>query len=614
MSIPLLTLQTDKNTTSVDVDRITIRQSESGLVLKANLVDSTGSAYDLTNCKVSFGENKNGGKMVDDDNINIINAKSGQISYKLHTTVYQESGSAWFEIEDDAHQLIDTTTNFFIEVLKQAELPVENDNYWSKAETMLTHFKALMQKVQNDLDNFETTNNKKLNDSINNFQNTLDGLQTRLDKLNTDYSDALNALKADWTTKQNDFITTNQQVVTNKINKFQSDFNTWLDQANIKLNSEVTKLNDELAKDEAIQADLQKSIDSAMEAVKTIKGVDFTQFAHLDDLKKYYTRDEIKSLDPLNSADGNNIYDSTINLDTYSVVGMTKFLNCKLQSSGKMAGFDQATDKLYGWIFNVPKWNGATEIQQIVFIWDFGDGELIYYRTRVDTTTTKDFKRIATDSDLKNAHVDLAINGHKPDANGNIDLSDFFGTLDKFGGLYGMTSVGTKKLYNNEKINPDTITETGAYKISACTVDTKVDDAALAGTQWGWLIVLNYDENDTTNTLYQFLIINEKIYRRVASLQYKTFPSFKTIVDLDSLKPIKDAITTKVSSVNGTKPDSNGNVAIAIPDNTQNTNDITDLKNEYAELKDREIVHQCDDLATGTAYSKAHPNVIVGTP
>lgn len=51
-----------------------------------------------------------------------------------------------------------------------------------------------------------------------------------------------------------------------------------------------------------------------------------------------------------------------------------------------------------------------------------------------------------------------------------------------------------------------------------------------------------------------------------------------------------------------------------LPNVDDNTSAINDLKNQVTELSQREIIHQCDDIPTGTAYSKAHPNVIVATP
>lgn len=131
-------------------------------------------------------------------------------------------------------------------------------------------------------------------------------------------------------------------------------------------------------------------------------------------------RDEIKTLYPLNSPDGNNIYNTTIDLDTYSTAGITKFLGCKLQSTGQMTGFNQATDGLYGWIFNIPKWNGATEFQQIVYIDDYGQGTLIYVRSRVNNEgkTKEDFEKLA-------AGQVKTVDGKAPDASGDVQTDHY---------------------------------------------------------------------------------------------------------------------------------------------------------------------------------------------
>ena len=43
---------------------------------------------------------------------------------------------------------------------------------------------------------------------------------------------------------------------------------------------------------------------------------------------------------------------------------------------------------------------------------------------------------------------------------------------------------------------------------------------------------------------------------------------------------------------------------------------ITDIdyKNIIGYVDDKEVVHQCADLTSGIAYSKANPNIIVATP
>lgn len=109
---------------------------------------------------------------------------------------------------------------------------------------------------------------------------------------------------------------------------------------------------------------------------------------------------DIKSLTALNSDSGNNIYNTKINLDTFSTVGISKFLGCQLQSDGKMVSFDSTQGNLYGWIFDIPKWDGAKIYEQIVYIIDYGQGSLTYVRTKADPTSKEDFIKVANDRDL----------------------------------------------------------------------------------------------------------------------------------------------------------------------------------------------------------------------
>lgn len=321
MSIPNLTLQTDKNTTSVDVDRITIRQSESGLVLTANLVTAAGAAYNLTDCQIAFGENKDGGKMVADDNVEIVDAEAGIVKYRLNTAVYQESGSAWFEITDSTNKLIDTTTNFHIEVVKQADLPVDNENYWSKAEAMLTHVQAIMTKMQNDFNANVSSNDYKLNNFINSFNKKLDDYKAEL----ADYNDKFKKLDDDWASKLADIqssatqaikdavqsfdgqkksiqddadatiakIDTDKQAAINKasadfnekLDSIQTDYNSWKSTTIADFQKQIDKVNDELNNAETTQGNLKAAIDSAMAAVNKIQGVDFTKYAFKTDVE-----------------------------------------------------------------------------------------------------------------------------------------------------------------------------------------------------------------------------------------------------------------------------------------------------------------------------------------
>lgn len=295
MSIPILTLTTDKNSTNVDADRITIRQNEAGLAIIANLIDADNNAYDLTNCQVSFGENKNGGKMVADGDVEIVDKVGGRIKYKLNTAVYQESGDAWFEITDNTDKLIDTTTNFHIEVVKQADLPVDNENYWSKAEAMLTHVEAFMEKVKNDFNANVSANDDKVTSFINKFQQTLDSYKNELtaydvkyNKLDSDWSAALSKIKADASL-------VNQQAVADfkkQRGQLDADFKTFENSLKDDLNKQLTTINSQIKTlQDSTLPDLQKKANDVSDKLDELK-LDFNKV----DFKDFVTKADWEQL------------------------------------------------------------------------------------------------------------------------------------------------------------------------------------------------------------------------------------------------------------------------------------------------------------------------------
>lgn len=289
MSIPILTLTTDKNSTNVDADRITIRQNEAGLVIIANLIDADNNAYDLTNCQVAFGENKNGGKMVADGDVEIVDKVGGRIKYKLNTAVYQESGDAWFEITDNTDKLIDTTTNFHIEVVKQADLPVDNENYWSKAEAMLTHVEAFMQKVKNDVNASISDDNNKVTEFISKFQQTLDGYKNEL----TAYDDRYKKLDSDWETElaniKSESAAVNQQAITDfkaQREQLDTDFKAFENRLKDELAQQLTTINSQIKTlQDSTLPDLQKKADAVSVKLDELK-VDFNKV----DFKDFVTK------------------------------------------------------------------------------------------------------------------------------------------------------------------------------------------------------------------------------------------------------------------------------------------------------------------------------------
>jgi hypothetical protein len=300
---------------------------------------------------------------------------------------------------------------------------------------------------------------------------------------------------------------------------------------------------------------------------------------------------KLKSLDPLNSPDGNNIYNTTINLDTYSTVGITKFLECKLQSSGQMSGFDQATGKLYGWIFNVPKWNGATEFQQIVYICDFGQGTLKYVRSRVNNEgiNKEDFEKILTDKDLQQAIDNFGqtktVGGIKPDANGNIPLS-VNGAKPNSDGEIRLPSLDNPDCtITSAPFDLDTVANNGIYRFDSANLTTSKRASALASLPTtaisgakGYLIQIQY----TGYYTMQLLILYDVPNNTDITLAFRC-------VGLDS-SGYRDTFKRVLSDV-----------------------DYTTLYN-MIDTKINGLTYSAPDYATGVSYSKAHPNVLVFAP
>ena len=310
---------------------------------------------------------------------------------------------------------------------------------------------------------------------------------------------------------------------------------------------------------------------------------------------------EIKNLAALNSDSGNNIYNTKINLDTFSTVGISKFLGCQLQSDGTMAGFDAAQDNLYGWIFNIPKWNGAKTYEQIVYISDYGQGNLTYVRTKADATSEEDFLKVANDKDLDKIHTI---------ANPTIE---------------------------DNKTNPDSLSEPGIYysKNGFNFAKSDIPDGYRSAGKTYIFVLEGENPGYSLNYYQQFMFQGTKFnfecwYRagyKYGSDAYYTV-SFVNLKDIfgklkqislnggAAINPDDDGVANLnvVTKVNNTAPDKYGNVNVDSYSKAESDKRHNDLISRIELQENKEIVHQCDDLDSGIAYSKAHPNVFVATP
>ena len=187
-------------------------------------------------------------------------------------------------------------------------------------------------------------------------------------------------------------------------------------------------------------------------------------------------------------------------------------------------------------------------------------------------------------SDIKNTHDSLAtdiktardtlssdiakrvltVNEKSPNSSGNVVLTDF---------------DHPTQVFNGTDVNLDALTATGLYELRNATIQNSL--SSLPGfTQlyatYAYLIAINNPSLDNT---FQILICRQMqnfvLDYRYINKSYNDYPVFKRIID---------------------------------------SSDYSNLFYMIDQVDKKELVHFCDDLDSGVAYSKANPNVFVATP
>ena len=340
MSLAVINLPTNKTESIVSDHVRKIGQGEKGLTLEVIVMDADSSGYDLSDKIITFSENKVGGKIVVDsakENFERLNDKAGRFRYKLADSVYAASGEAWFSISTPSGDVIDTTKSFNIDVIEDATIHINNDNYVSTLTALETHYKAIIQRTEDDNAALLAKFNQQIKDAVDNGNNNIQQVIDSADKLIaqweqelTNDNQALNKLLNDWQTQtsqinadyesqkkaiQNDAdsqladnkkaaddaiakIESDKQLVINqassdfksKLDSIQSDYNSWKATTIADFQKQIDNLQQELKDDETAQNQIREAIKAANSAISKINDVDFTKFAHISDLDNYYDK------------------------------------------------------------------------------------------------------------------------------------------------------------------------------------------------------------------------------------------------------------------------------------------------------------------------------------
>ena len=258
MSLAILTLPTNKSISTVSDHVRKIGQGEAGQKLEVIVTDADGSGYNLDGKTLAFSENKEGGKIVSDNDqgrFEIKDAKAGRFVYTLAPAVYAASGVAWFDITSADGSVIDTTKNFNIEVIENESIHVNNDNYVSSLASFETHYDGVIKKAKEDSEALITKIDSQLSQALaDNNKKTADSLtdqKAQLQKL----INSTNQLQTDWNaqfTKQKQSLADVDASWQTQSKKIQDDANSKI--AEIESNADTQKNAIQQAADDQLKA------------------------------------------------------------------------------------------------------------------------------------------------------------------------------------------------------------------------------------------------------------------------------------------------------------------------------------------------------------------------
>lgn len=178
-----------------------VRDSDKGEILESFILNPDETPYDLTNKSLVFNENKDGNKFVSDDNVKIVDARIGHITYQLHDQVHSARGTAWFDIIDKSNgSKIDSTTDFYIEVKDSLKCTVYNTTYIADLEKLKQQMEALIKQADGEFKAELQKAEQQLNQELQNFRNQYNTLSA---DFQNQFRNAQNAINQDWTNNKN---------------------------------------------------------------------------------------------------------------------------------------------------------------------------------------------------------------------------------------------------------------------------------------------------------------------------------------------------------------------------------------------------------------------------
>ena len=200
--------------------------------------------------------------------------------------------------------------------------------------------------------------------------------------------------------------------------------------------------------------------------------------------------------------------------------------------------------------------------------------------------------------------------------------------------------IGTELIFNNKDLttsyNVNTIglfaKEEGTNKEILYAITTAVEpetmpdykDKVLFKFNMTMFVVVGQTDNVSVNVTDNGVVTQEQLASKVAQIDDEIKNIKNSVGKLKqislngstAISPDDNGVVNLnvVTKVNNTGPDQNGNVNVDSYSKAESDKRHNDINSRIDLLENKELVHQCDDLESGIAYSKAHPDVFVATP
>lgn len=234
--------------------------------------------YDVKAENLCFSATKPDGQIIEVENEPERFTEQDNIWYfLLPDEVTQKTGSVpcYFYVKDNINNIVASTTKFSYQVEAKFTDEERSVSYVSALERLQKKFEEYIENAKVSINQMTNSSNEVKQEAINRLNEARQQFESQLNLMINQF--------AEYQSKYNELLSTLNQKFDDELVSYRSNYDEWKDSAVKDFEERIKTITDELTAAEQNQADLKSAIDSAMDAVDKIKGVDFTKYVNKDD-------------------------------------------------------------------------------------------------------------------------------------------------------------------------------------------------------------------------------------------------------------------------------------------------------------------------------------------